>query len=337
MSSFPAPVRDYLERISIAARAPAFLRITADGRICAAGGELNRYGLAGSVAQPLPEPWQFLLDFLGFDEDALDVPCIQVGLNSSVDLHLMRSPEEGTWVIILDARAEESRQQVIQQKTNELSLREGRQQKLLRQYVGAGVAESLLQQIWDPASEGERRVLTVLFADICGFTSYSEARPPGQVFRTMNTCLRAMIEPVTAHGGWVDKLIGDEVMALFGLLPSEGEPARRAVQAGLQIVSGVRALHVQAELDVALEVSVGIATGPVALGILGSRERRSFTAIGHHVNLAARCQSQAGPGELLIDEATFALLTADCARFTKRKLRLKGLATPIDAYSCTSR
>jgi class 3 adenylate cyclase len=332
----PLPVAAYLAEISVAARAPAFLLLTPDLRIAASGGECLRYGLAVPIGGVLPESWRFLYDFLPLSEqeESLDLPCIQPDGGVLVDIHLLRG-EEGIWIILLDARAQEEQQRLIQQKTNELTLQQGQQQKLLRQYVGAGIAETLPSKGWDPSSEGERRVLTVLFADICGFTSYSEARSPGLVFRTLNDYLRAMIDPITARAGWIDKLIGDEVMALFGLLPLRGDQSVQAVEAAVEIMHRVRALHAEPDRDVALQVSVGIATGPVALGILGTKERRSFTAIGHHVNLAARLETYARPGEILIDEPTFEKLGEMRSRFAQRQLLLKGLTAPLSAFGLT--
>jgi class 3 adenylate cyclase len=281
----------------------------------------------------LPTSWQFLGDFLTMPEEALDLPCIKVGGRAAMDLHLIRC-DKGVFIVVLDASAQEFSQGLIQQKSNELSLLHGRQQKLLEQYVGSGIADTLMQQIWDPTSQGERRILTILFADIRGFTPYSEVAPPGEVFQTLNSYLRAMINPITDQGGFVDKLIGDQVMALFGLLPEDEEPAASAVRAALQIVAGVRELHGQGTVEVELGVGVGITTGPVALGILGTKQRRAFSAIGHHVNVAARLESHARRGEILIDAASYAQLGADKTRFSKKLLQLKGLTTPMTAYAC---
>ena len=318
MASLPAVVSAYLEQISITARAPAFLLVSAAGIVLEAGGELGRYGLTAACAQPLPESWEFLGDFLTMQEEALDLPCMKVGGRSSIDLHLIRS-DKGVYIVVLDASAQEATLSLVQQKTNELSLLQGRQQKLVEQYVGTGVAETLMGRSWDPTSQGERKIMTTMFADIRGFTPYSEAAPPGQVFATLNSYLRAMITPITEAGGFIDKLIGDQVMALFGLLPTAGEPAAQAVGAALQIVASVRAL--QPLVDVRLGVGIGITTGPVALGILGTKERRAFSAIGHHVNVAARLQSQARRGAILIDAASY-------ARARRRQVPLSRKVTP---------
>lgn len=335
MASVPAPVKDYLEQINIATRVPAFLLLREDGMVLEAGGELSYYGLADSCGQPLPETWRFLTNFLPLEEESLDLPRLKLDSRDSVDLHLVRS-EGGVFVVFLDARAQEASQRSLQQKTNELSLLEGRQQKLLRQYIGSGIAESLLQEIWDPAGGGERRVVTTMFADIRGFTPYSEASPPEQVFRTLNAYLGVMLEPVLAQGGWVDKLVGDQVMALFGLVKAEAAPAVQAVQAAHQIVQNVRELYARGKVHVGLDIGIGITTGPVALGIMGTRERRSFTAIGHNVNLAARLESQAQRGEILIDEASYEQLGQHRQRFSRKMLLLKGVSVPIAAYSCTA-
>ncbi len=333
MANFPEPVSAYLEALSITARAPAFLLVSADGTVLTCGGELARYALDGCSGQPLPPSWQFLGDFLSMPEAVLDLPCIKVGASDAMDLHLIRN-DEGVFIVVLDASAQAVSQGLIQQKSNELSLLHGRQQKLLEQYVGSGITDTLLQQSWDPMSQGERRVLTILFANIRGFTPYSEVAPPGKVFKTLNSYLRAMIDPITEQGGFVDKLNGDQVTALFGLLPDDGEAAARAVRAARQIVAGVRALHVQGTVEIVLNVGIGITTGPVAVGILGTKQRRAFSAIGHHVNVAAGLEGQAQRGEILVDSATYAQLGADKPRFNKKLLQLKALRTPMTAYAC---
>ena len=91
-----------------------------------------------------------------------------------------------------------------------------------------------------------------------------------------------------------------------------------------------------AEQLAVLDTGIGITTGPVALGIMGTRERRSFTAIGHNVNLAARLESQAQRGEILIDETSYEQLGEHRGRFSRRMLLLKGVSAPIAAYSCTA-
>lgn len=334
MASVPAPVREYLEQINLAARAPAFLLLREDGVVLEAGGELAFYGLSEPCGKPLPELWSFLTDFLPLppEEESLDLPRLKLGSRESVDLHLLRS-DGGVFVVFLDARVQEASQRSLQQKTNELSLLEGRQQKLLRQYIGSDIAETLLQEGWDPASSGERRVMTTLFADIRGFTPYSEASAPEQVFRTLNMYLGVMLDPILAHGGWVDKLVGDQVMALFGLVQSAVAAPVRAVLAASQIVHHVRGLRTQGPTAAGLDIGIGITTGPVALGIMGTKERRCFTAIGHHVNLAARLESQAQRGEILIDQATYDHLGDDRARFKQKQMLLKGVSIPIAAYS----
>lgn len=334
MASVPAPVKDYLEQINIATRMPAFVLLREDGIVLEVGGELSYYGLTEPCGRPLPEPWQFLMDFLPLEEESLDLPRLKIDGRDSIDLHLVRS-EGGVFVVFLDARAQEASQRSLQQKTNELSLLEGRQHKLLRQYIGSGIAESLLQEIWDPASGGERRVMTTMFADIRGFTPYSEASPPEQVFRTLNAYLGVMLEPILTQGGWVDKFVGDQVMALFGLVKAEVAPPVQAVQAALQIVQNVRELYARGKVNVGLSIGIGITTGPVALGIMGSRERRSFTAIGHNVNLAARLESQAQRGEILIDESSYEQLGEHRSRFARKMMPLKGVSAPIAAYCCT--
>jgi adenylate cyclase len=133
-----------------------------------------------------------------------------------------------------------------------------------------------------------------LFADIHGFTSYSEEQPPEEVFKTLNLYLPAMIQPVLNEAGMVDKLIGDAVMGIFGVLPARESPPKHAIKAALQMSEAVNNVSKMRQTDneITLKIGIGIASSPVALGILGSKDRRTFTAIGHHVNLAARMKSQ---------------------------------------------
>jgi adenylate cyclase len=162
------------------------------------------------------------------------------------------------------------------------------------------------------------------------------------VFQTLNQLLNATVQPILDHGGWLDNIAGDAVFGAFGLIPCEhrdgdelNTPAPlRALLAAKAIMRGIRdwngeRLRSGAE---ALGAGIGIATGAVALGVLGTRERRQFTIIGHHVNLAARLQAQALAGEIVVDTSTHATLGELAQGFTSRPLRLKGLQDLVTAY-----
>jgi class 3 adenylate cyclase len=171
----------------------------------------------------------------------------------------------------------------------------------------------------------------MMFADIRGFTTFSEKSRPEDVFEALNFYLSAMIPAVLGEHGILDKIIGDEIMVIFGILPGTGNAPEQAVRAALKILFEVKKLNHLRELDdlPRLHVGVGVASGPVALGVLGSRHRKSITVIGNHVNLAARLQGQAGPGQLIVDRDTFNRLGNFQRLFTEREVTLKGYRTPV--------
>lgn len=147
---------------------------------------------------------------------------------------------------------------------------------------------------------GERRVVTVLFADIRGFTGLAERLRPEVLHHLLNRYFRVMIGAVTEHGGLVDKFVGDKVMAIFGHGPSTDQGANAAVQAALALHAGLLEM---AESE-PMVVGIGINTGEVVLGNVGSEQRMEFTAIGDAVNVADRLQNLARDGEILVGPGT---------------------------------
>lgn len=184
--------------------------------------------------------------------------------------------------------------------------------------------------------DGERKEATILFADVRGFTPFSEYQSPDEIFRTLNLYLRAMITPILEESGMLDKIMGDAVMGIFGVLPCSGIPADHAIRCTVRMLDLVREVNHQrmSEGRSPLDIGIGLATGPVVVGFLGTSDRRSFTAIGHHVNMAARLESQARPGEILIDDTTYKKATDPLkSRFTIISLNLKGFANSSLVYS----
>jgi len=181
------------------------------------------------------------------------------------------------------------------------------------------------------------RRVTVLFADIRGFTPFSENYSAEVVFETLNLYLCAMIPPLLDETAILDKIIGDEVMAVFSILPPVESAPNHAVKAAVRMLEAVRALNEtrQDNHEPTLDVGVGIATGPVALGVLGSKRRKSIGVIGSHVNLAARLQSVARPCQIIIDENTFEQTGAFQKTFSPVVVDLKGFDKPVKVF-CSS-
>ena len=149
---------------------------------------------------------------------------------------------------------------------------------------------------------GERRQVTVLFADIRGFSGLAERLSPEALHELLNRYFRVMIAAVTDEGGFVDKFVGDKVMAIFGHDATPDHGAGSAVRAARALQRGCAALGD----DPPVRVGVGVNTGEVVLGNVGSELRMEFTAIGDAVNIADRLQSLARGGEILVGPATAA-------------------------------
>ncbi|MEJ7720307.1 MAG: adenylate/guanylate cyclase domain-containing protein [Ilumatobacteraceae bacterium] len=148
----------------------------------------------------------------------------------------------------------------------------------------------------DVVTDEERRVVTVLFADLVGYTAMAEHRDPEQVKRMIDECFARLVADVEVYGGRVDKLLGDAVVALFGAPVAHEDDAERAVRA---------ALRMQADLPDELQMRIGVNTGEVVVGTLAGTE---YTAMGDVMNTASRIQALAEPGTVLVGGATAALL-----------------------------
>lgn len=176
----------------------------------------------------------------------------------------------------------------------------------LQRSVSAPVAERIVQ---DPERYlrpgGERRTVSILFADLRGYSTLAEELPPDRAIDVLNAYLSCIIDVIYRHGGTVNQLLGDGVMALFGAPISYGDDTWRAVQAALDMQAESIALTPPGLPDIRMSMGVGITTGDAVVGHIGSEQRVDYTAVGSVVNLAARFQAHAGPGQILITAPTY--------------------------------
>jgi adenylate cyclase len=153
---------------------------------------------------------------------------------------------------------------------------------------------------------GVNQTITVLFADIRGFTAFSEHEKPERVVSLLNRYFTAMTEIIFEHGGTLDKYIGDGLMALFGAPNATPEDARNALKAAVTMQQ--KLVWLNSELEAAdfkrVAMGIGLHTGEATVGYIGSERRSEYTAIGDTVNLAARLESNAKGGQILLSEAT---------------------------------
>jgi class 3 adenylate cyclase len=188
-------------------------------------------------------------------------------------------------------------------------------------YIDPRIAERLLGETAVTAAEGQRRVMTVMFCDMKGFTALSEGVTPQGLVRIMNRYLSTMSEPIHAHRGVIDKYIGDAIMAYWGSpFVEEAEQVKCACSAAIDMIARLSSLRkelpellgvrtIPAECD----LRIGIATGETLVGSIGSEYMMSFTVMGDTVNLAARLETanKAYGSRCLASEATAAVCAAD--------------------------
>lgn len=184
-----------------------------------------------------------------------------------------------------------------------------------------------------PTWEEERKLATVLFADLAGFTRISSQLDPEAVRDFANTCLAPLREAVERHGGIVVKYLGDALMAVFGVPRADESDARRAVRAGLDMCRAMEALSAELapRYGGPIGVRVGINTGQVMVGGVGAATR-VLDVMGGAVNLASRIEGAAKPGEVLVGPATYRLSERELAFEPLGSLSFKGVPTPTAVY-----
>lgn len=201
---------------------------------------------------------------------------------------------------------------------------------LFADYLSPDVAASLLEDSEGPDLGGRTMDISVLFADLQGFTSLSERTPPAEVVELLNRYFAVVVPAITDNGGAVSAFIGDAVMGLFGAPVSHPEHPLLAVRAALALRDAVNAMiDEHPELP---KLRVGVATGPATVGSIGSPRRRVFTAIGDTVNLASRLESSAEPGTVAISPETYAVVRPFTFTRPLEPLKLKGKAVPVAAH-----
>src|SRR5437868_2889956 len=178
------------------------------------------------------------------------------------------------------------------------------------------------------ARADERRIVTVLFGDLVGFTSLSETRDPESVKNMVDQCFERLAADITAFGGRVDKIVGDAIVALFGAPVAHEDDGERAVRAALQMQRSIAGMSDQLGFDVRLRI--GVNTGEVLVGAL--RAGGDYTAMGDVVNVASRLQTMADPGQVLVGSPTRAS-TAGVVRYESAgSLQTRGRDVAVEAW-----
>jgi len=184
------------------------------------------------------------------------------------------------------------------------------------------------------ALEGERKQVTVLFADVAGSTALAERLDPEAMHEVMDRCFAFLMEEVHRYEGTVNQFTGDGIMALFGAPIAHEDAPERAIRAALGIQASLKRYgeELQRQRGIDFKMRIGIHSGPVVVGSIGDDLRMDYTAVGDTTNLAARLQRAAAPGAIVISEHTAKLVAGRFVTQALGRLTLKGKSEPVAAY-----
>ena len=223
-------------------------------------------------------------------------------------------------------------------------VREGREKRYLRgvfkRYVNDAVIEKILESSEGLSLRGEQKEVSVLFADIRNFTSRSENIPPEKLVLMLNRYFEAMVKAIQRNGGMIDKFIGDGIMALLGAPLADKDAPLHAVKAALDMMTALEQLNrdfVEEGLE-PIGIGVGVHSGPVVIGNVGSSERMEYTAIGDVVNTASRIESltRKFDADILISADTFRLVGEAVRTEYRGSAEVKGKAHLVEIYQVLS-
>jgi class 3 adenylate cyclase len=203
---------------------------------------------------------------------------------------------------------------------------------LLGRYVSTSVAAEALRDPFSVSVGGDRRFVTTLFADLRGYTAISADQAPEDTLDLLNRYLSMTSDAIEGEGGTVADLLGDGVFAFFGAPVMHSNDAERAVRAALKMQEAVARLEIPAMPGVRLQTGIGITSGEVIAGNVGSERRMHYAVVGDAVNVAARLQAAAGPGQVLVDAPTHQLVQELVVSKDLGTLRLAGKGDWVQAF-----
>lgn len=215
-------------------------------------------------------------------------------------------------------------------------LRETQQKRWVAERFGQYIPPKLVEDMVDSGEsfglEGEERELTVLFSDVRGFTAFSEAIPPSELTRVMNRLLTPLTGAIHQHQGTIDKYMGDAIMAFWGAPLHDDRHAEHALEGAFAMLEALEAINHEftAEGKPPLAMGVGLNTGPMSVGNMGSSFRMAYTVMGDNVNLGSRLEglTKAYGVSIIVSETTAKALPHWCFRRLD-KVRVKGRSAPL--------
>jgi class 3 adenylate cyclase len=361
MESLPASLAERLRELTFNERAVAYLQIDAALVLVGAGGHLENYGLAAvRLGERAVEQVFFLEGLLPLEETPYFVPAVELDCGRAADLHFYLDADT-VWVVLLDVTAYRDATRRLQQKAYEMTLLQEKEAQLNRRLEDANreleaandflvtistkISHYLAPQIYKSIFSGqkdvtihtERKQLTIFFSDIKDFTATTEGLQPEEITHLLNEYFTEMSAIALKHGGTVDKFIGDALVIFFGDPETKGtvEDARACLNMATEMQRRLAELNVQwrsAGTEQPFRVRMGINTGFCNVGNFGSADRMDYTAIGAEVNLAARLQSIAEPGHIVLSYETYALVRGIVAARELPQISVKGINRMVVPY-----
>jgi len=259
--------------------------------------------------------------------------------NRDMDFSLNVSPlmgkrgrYEGLTLLFTDQTAENELKQQMEVVSEERRLIKD----MFARYLSSDIVQNLVDQPELVKPGGGSKHATIFFADIRGYTSFSEGKDPGYIVQVLNEYFNEAVEIVIRHRGYIDKFIGDCIMAAWGVpMVNEEYDAIQAVSCAVEIQELVNSKSRSFFTGKAskLRIGIGMHTGPLVAGNLGSARRMDYTVIGDTVNVAARLEGVAGAGEVIITGDTKKHLGEEFRLEERAPVRVKGKAKPISIYN----
>jgi len=199
--------------------------------------------------------------------------------------------------------------------------------------VAPRVRDRLLADPGNLRLDGTKQVVTTLFADVNGFTAFSEKHPPETVFKVLNEYLSLAAQIILEEEGTLDKFMGDAVLAIWNSPDRQRDHAMRAVRAALRIMDSTLEAHKRfPDSDQHMVFRIGISTGLAMVGNVGTSELFNYTAIGDIINLAQRLQTAAQPRQILLYKETYAIVAKHVIATPLEPLTVKGRLQPAEVY-----
>ncbi len=223
-------------------------------------------------------------------------------------------------------------------ESQELALQMKEEEKVrtnLARYLSPQIVDQIIEKKVEVNLGGDRRIVTALFSDIRGFTTLSESMPPDRLVAILNEYFNEMAQIIFRYQGSLDKYIGDALIAVFGSLVEVENPVRHAVDCSVEMMRLMPELNRTWEEKYdgfRMDIGIGINTGDVFLGNIGSMERMEFTVIGDAVNVASRFSDRAAPGQILLTQSSAELLGDYEGLAELEKMQVKGKSQGLRVY-----